>query len=93
MQRPCCTWSSNPLLVTKPEGSVRMCIDYRPLSHFSRPDAYPMPRADDIASDKLADARFFSVIDFKSGFHQIPVQVIKWQMSPGDGLELGGSQT
>ena len=66
-------YASNPLLVKKPDGSMRMCIDYRPLNAITVPDPYPMPRADDIF-DSIGDARVFSIIDLKSGFHQLPIR-------------------
>ena len=65
-------WSSNPLLVPKPDHTVRMCVDYRPLNQVTVGDAYPMPRCEDIF-DGIGEARLFSKIDLKSGFHQIPV--------------------
>ena len=61
-------WRSNPLFVPKPDGSVRMCIDYRQLNEVTVTDAYPMQRTTDIF-DSLGQAYCFSVIDLKSGFH------------------------
>lgn len=65
-------WSSNPLLVPKPDGSHRMCIDFRPLNDITVGDAYPMQRTDDIF-DSLGQASVFSIVDLKAGFHQISV--------------------
>ena len=65
-------WSSNPLLVSKPDGTLRMCIDYRQINEVTVKDSYPMPRSDDIF-DGVGQAKYFSTIDLKSGFHEIPV--------------------
>lgn len=65
-------WSANPLLVPKSDGTLWMCVDYRQLNELTIGDAYPMPRADDIF-DSLDESSLFTVIDLKSGFHQIPV--------------------
>ena len=66
-------WRSNPLLVPKPDGTERLCIDYRPVNELTVADAYPMHRTDDIFAS-LGQARYFTVIDLKSGFHQIPLE-------------------
>ena len=49
-----------------------MCIDYRDLNAISEMDAYPLPRIEELFA-KLARARWFTKMDLKSGFHQIPM--------------------
>ena len=65
-------WCSPPVLVRKKDGSVRFCIDYRRLNDVTVPDKYPLPRIDDVL-DALSQGHFFSVIDLKSGYWQIPM--------------------
>ena len=66
-------WSSPPVLVRKKDGSVRFCIDYRKLNEVTVADKYPLPRIDDVL-DELNRGVFFSVIDLKSGYWQIPMR-------------------
>ena len=40
-------WSSPIVLVTKPDGSARFCIDYGKVISVTKKDAYPLPRIDD----------------------------------------------
>lgn len=48
----------------------RMVIDYRALNEKSIADAYPLPNILEIL-DQLGSAKYFSVFDLASGFHQI----------------------
>lgn len=50
----------------------RMVIDYRNLNEKTIGDAYPLPNISDIL-DQLGSAKYFSVLDLASGFHQIPM--------------------
>lgn len=50
----------------------RLVIDYRALNQKTIGDAYPLPNITDIL-DQLGSAKYFSVLDLASGFHQIPV--------------------
>jgi len=50
----------------------RMVIDYRNLNEKTIGDAYPLPNISDIL-DQLGAAKYFSVLDLASGFHQIPM--------------------
>ena len=66
-------WSSPVLLLEKPNGEFRFCVDYRRLNAETKKDAYPLPRIDETL-DALGNATWFSTLDLQSGFWQIPVR-------------------
>uniref|UniRef100_A0AB38Z1R9 RNA-directed DNA polymerase n=1 Tax=Pitica errantivirus TaxID=3078414 RepID=A0AB38Z1R9_9VIRU len=51
---------------------VRVVIDYRKLNEQTIDDRYPMPQIEEIL-DSLGKSEYFSTLDLKSGFHQIPM--------------------
>ena len=65
-------WSSPIVLVKKKDKTMRFCIDYRRLNAITIKDAFPLPRIDDIFY-QLFDAMYYTKLDFKSGYFQIPL--------------------
>lgn len=72
IRESCSPYSSPIVLVTKKDGSLRLCVDYRQLNSKTRRDAYPLPRIDE-SLDALSGARWFSTLDLASGYNQVPV--------------------
>jgi hypothetical protein len=66
-------WGAPVLFVTKKDGSMRMCIDYRSLNEVTIKNKYPLPRIDDLF-DQPQGAQYFSKIDLRSGYHQLRVK-------------------
>jgi hypothetical protein len=57
----------------KKEGTLRMCVDYRPLNAVTINIKYPLSHID-IMFKQLAKAKVFSKIDLRSGYHQIKIR-------------------
>jgi hypothetical protein len=67
-------WLANSVLVEKPDGSWRMCIDYTSLNKACPKDEYPLPRICQIM-DSTASCKLLSFLDAYSGYHQISLAV------------------
>lgn len=48
----------------------RLVVDYKKLNRKIIPDKFPLPRIEDIF-DNSGKSKYFSVMDLKSGYHQI----------------------
>jgi hypothetical protein len=66
IRRSTSAFSSPVILVMKPHGSWRFCVDYRALNAITIKDAYPIP-----VVDKLFTTHFFTKLDLHSGYHQV----------------------
>ena len=65
-------WSSEVVWVRKKDGSLRQCVDYRKLNERTIKDSYCLPRIEELL-DSLAGSQYFSVLDLKSGYHQVEI--------------------
>ena len=62
-----------PAIFVKKDGTLRMCMDYRPLNAVTIKNKYHLPRIDTLF-DQLAGAKVFSKIDLHSGYRQIKIR-------------------
>jgi len=65
-------WASNVVLVKKKDRTLRFCVDYRQLNAITVNDSYPLPLIDNCLN-ALAGATWFSTIDLRAGYHNIPI--------------------
>ncbi|GFV00440.1 retrovirus-related Pol polyprotein from transposon 17.6 [Trichonephila clavipes] len=67
-------YASPVVLIPKPNGTFRLCIDYRKLNEITVADTYPLPRMDDLLHQaKLTP--FMSALDLRAGYHQVKVHI------------------
>ena len=63
-------WSFGLVIVSKKDGSKRLCVDYRKLNEITKKNSYPLPLIDDLLS-LLGKAKYFTSLDLKSGYWQV----------------------
>ena len=66
-------YASPLVLVKKPDGSIRVCVNYKALNAKTLVSPYPMLSTDDIM-DKLGGSKFYSKFDLCKGYYQIPLE-------------------
>lgn len=65
-------YASAIVMVKKPTGEDRMCVDYRPLNAITMKQPFPMPTVEDLLG-QLAGYTYFTTLDLMSGYYQIPI--------------------
>ena len=58
--------------VKKPDGSLRLCVNYKKINNLLLPDAEATNLAEDIFY-KIGDSKFYSKFDLAKGYWQIPI--------------------
>ena len=59
-------------MVRKKDVKLHFCIDFLQLSFAAIKDVHPLPHIDDLL-DALHGACWFSTLDLKSGYWQVPI--------------------
>ena len=65
-------YASPIVLVRKPDGTNRFCIDYRKLNTITVFDPEPIPNAEDLMA-RLGKGKIFSKLDLSKGYWQVPI--------------------
>ena len=95
-------WAAPVICARRTDGTLRLALDYRKLNEVSEPATlHPIPLIDNLL-DHLASAQYFSVLDAKAGYHQMPLKeedsevtafVAPWSNTSGLGeLRLGSKE-
>ena len=66
-------YASSPVVVRKPDGSVRYCIDFRKLNAKTVFDAEPVPNQE-VILNRMGGDNFISRLDLTKGFWQVPIK-------------------
>ncbi|GAB2274017.1 hypothetical protein Dimus_039064 [Dionaea muscipula] len=68
-------WLTNSILVKKPNGCWRMCVDFTDLNKACPKDRYPLPDINTLV-DATSGYEMLSFMDALSGYHQIRIKKV-----------------
>ena len=67
-------WAAPVVCARRADGNLRLALDYRKVNEVTHPATlHPIPLIEDLL-DRLSAAEFFSVLDAKAGYHQMPLR-------------------
>ena len=64
------SWISPVVVVPKPSGEIRLCVDMRQANAAVIRERFPIPTIDEVLND-MNGAKYFSKLDLKWGYHQL----------------------
>ena len=64
------SWVANLVPVSKKNGEIRLCVDFRNLNRSSLKDNYPLPKIEQVLQ-QVVGAQRISMVDGFSGYNQI----------------------
>ncbi len=72
--RPSKSSAGAPVLFTpKPDGTLRLCVDYRGLNSMTIKNQYPLTLIDEIL-DRLSDNHVFTKVDVKNAYYRLRIR-------------------
>ena len=66
-------YAAPALLVPKHDGNWRIVVDFKKLNNITIKDSHPLPKLEQAIQTLGGGYRYFSKLDMKSGFWQIPI--------------------
>ena len=63
-------WSSPMVTVHKPDGTARLCVDFKQINAVTRQQPFYMPRVEEVL-EGVGKARYISKLDLSKGYYQI----------------------
>ncbi len=66
-------WLSPIVLVSKPDGSKRLCLDYRGVNKHLATDIYPLPRLEELV-EVASGNKYYATLDLKEAYFQIKTE-------------------
>jgi len=66
-------WASPIVTVKKPDGSIRLCVDYKRVNAVTTPAPFYMPSIEEIL-EKVGQASIMSTINLNKKYYQVEMK-------------------
>ena len=66
------SWASPMVTVRKPDGTARLCIDFKAINAVTTPLPFYMPRVEEVL-ERVGKCSVISKIDLTKGYYQVPM--------------------
>jgi hypothetical protein len=66
------SWAAPIVLVQKPDGSTRFCVNYRKLNAVTKKDVYLLLRIDDTLN-KMKGMKYYSSMNLAAGYWHVEI--------------------
>ena len=81
-------WLSPIVLVKKPDGTQRMCLDYRRVNTHLQVDIHPLPRLEEMV-ETAAGNSYYASLDMKDAYYQVELDEASRDLTTfSDGVSL-----
>ena len=67
-------WSSPMVTIKKPDGSARLCVDFRRINEVTRQMPFYMPRVEEVL-EGVGKASYISKMDLCKGYYQVEMEI------------------
>ena len=81
-------WLSPIVLVNKPGGEKRLCLDYRKVNKQLAMDIHPLPKLDELV-ESVSGNDFYATLDMKDAYYQVALDQASRDLTTfSDGISL-----
>ncbi len=70
IEKSTAAWLSPIVLVNKPSGEKRLCLDYRKVNTHLATDIFPIPKLEELV-ENVAGHQFYTTLDLKDAYYQV----------------------
>ncbi len=88
IEKSTAAWLSPIVLVTKPSGNKRMCLDYRKVNKQITSDINPLPNLEELV-ENVAGSKYCATLDLKDAYYQVLLDEVSRDLTTfSEGINL-----
>ena len=83
-------WASPMVTVRKPDGTARLCIDFKVINAITTPLPFYMPQVEEVL-ERVGKSRVISKIDLSKGYYQVLCTRMMWRRRHSNAIKANTS--